>query len=268
MKLFYFALIPLLLLAACSSSSDSGDTNEQRINTVQFDLSMTHNSHLGRSFSTVSNSFSGTAAFKISLSEDTNYEEIESIRIEDEDAKGWTFTKDAILAAYNSDNHRLDFADVDLRIYTSILNKQMSAKILDANNEILFNRGFNLGNDFPLPANTTFSISDTSQSRIDFDFYDFPFDGGTIPYPVKIYYTYFDSNTFAVIWLDADKNEIHSDYNGMNVINPVANPNPNELYYYNFNTDDIPEGAKYFYTIMIRGRWITSQFLKTQIHEL
>ena len=144
----------------------------------------------------------------------------------------------------------------------------MYARILDANNELVFSRGFSLSNDFPLPANTTFNISTTSESLINFDFLDTPYDGGNIPYAVKIYYTYFESNTFAVIWLDENENEIRGDYNGMNVVRPVTSPNPNELYYYSFNENDIPQEAKYFYTIMRRGRWNTSQYLKTQIHEL
>lgn len=263
--LLYFTLF--LLVISCEPSSSSTE-NELRINFVQYALGMTHNSHLNRSFSSERNSYSTTISIEVYLAEITNYENIGRFRIVDENLTGWTFTKEEIDVAFLESNNSLRFEGLDLRSFDFISGKVLSAQILDENDEVIFERTTQLRNDFPLPAFTSVSLNDNSQLKMEVDFFETPYDGGNIPFPTTYYVTYFSSNAFTAVWLDSNKSELQEVFLNIGNLSPVSDPNPDDLYEFFYNTNDIPEGSAYLYLKFRRGSETSGRVLYTQILEL
>tara|TARA_R110000868_G_scaffold259361_9_gene517456 strand:+ start:60873 stop:61694 length:822 start_codon:yes stop_codon:yes gene_type:complete len=272
MKNTYLYSLILLLLVSCSPSDGGEDEIELRINFTEYALSLTHNSHLNRSFNNEANSFSVTAMFEVFLSENTDPTNIQKFGIVDGNNKGWVFTHEQVLEAYNESNNSLVFEDVQLRILDAIQNEQLTSRILDENDEVVFSRNFTiLDNELPLPASTSIEIaeSDTLESILNIDFYDEHFTGGSIPFNVSFYPTYFSSNSFSLVWLDANKNVINEGFTNIDNVKPINSSNQDDIYFYNFLTQDIPEGAAYVYTNFRRGGWRGSgKTLRTQILSL
>jgi hypothetical protein len=205
--------------------------------------------------------------FEFGLSEATNIEDIYGVKVEDDEKEGWEFTKEEVLAAYNEENNSLNFGGYELRKFDKI-NKIFNVRLLNEEGDSVYNRGFELDNDFPLPAETELSYPDDSTVRIHIDFYESSYDGGNMPFPLTIYYTYYSSNTFYIVWLDSDGNTLSEDYIDKNNLVPASNPNSEDIYHYDYARADIPEGAASVYTVFRRGGWSSGGFLNTQILEL
>lgn len=267
MKNLYLYFIAIFLLTNCNPASSSGE-NDLRINFVQYALGMTHNSHLNRSFSSERNSFTPTTSIEVFLAEVTNYENISSFRIVDENLTGWTFTKEEINAAYNESNNSLFFEGLNLRNFDFISEKVLSAQILNENGEVIFERTTQLRNDFPLPAFSAVTNTESNELRMEVDFFETPFDGGNIPFPTTYYLTYFSSNAFSAVWLDANKSELEEVFLNIGNLTPASDPNPNDIYEFFYNSENVPEGSAYFYLKFRRGREATGRTLYTEILDL
>lgn len=265
-----YLLIPVFIILFINSCDSSNSTveNELRINFVLHALGMTHNSHLNRSFSTERNSYSATASIEIFLAEITSYEDINYFRIVDDNLTGWTFTKEQINASYQEPGNSLRFESLDLRDFDFLSGKILTAQILNENEEVIFERTTQLRNDFPLPALTSVSTDEDSQLRIEVNFFETPYDGGNIAFPTTYYVTYFSTNAFSVVWLDANKSELQEVFLNINDLNPVSDPNPDDVYEFLYNPNDIPEGSTYFYLKFRRGSETTGRVLYTQILEI
>ena len=265
---FRISLLFLIVFAISCSSTGTEESAELRINTWGYGLSMVHNSHLNRSYSTERNSFSVTATFEIYLSDETNYENIEKLRIADDELRGWTFDKNDISSAYISDLNALRFEFVELRELDFLANKLLSAQILDSNDEVVFERARNISNDFPLPALSSASIENNSTLQIAVNFYETPYDGGNLPFPVTVFPTIFSSNQFLVVWLNENREIIEEQSLGINNLYPASDPNPDDVYLFDFDVNQIPDGATRFYTKFIRGNEIFGRVLYTEILEI
>ncbi len=267
MKNILLFFTALLFITSCEPSESSTE-NQLRINFIQHALGMAHNSHLNRSFSNEQNSYSATISIEVFLSEITNYENINYFRIVDENLVGWTFTKEEINASYQESNNSLRFEGLNLRIFDFISGKVLSAQILDENEEVIFERTTQLKNDFPLPAFTSVSLFESTQLRMEVDFFETPFDGGNLPFPTTYYVTYFSSNAFSAVWLDANKSVLQEVFLNIDDLNLASDPNPNDLYEFFYNSADIPEGSAYFYLKFRRGSEVNGRILYTQILEV
>ncbi|GAB5410232.1 MAG: hypothetical protein BalsKO_25970 [Balneolaceae bacterium] len=229
---------------------------------------MTHNSHLNRSFSSENNSYSATASIEVFLAEVTNYEEIDHLRVVDENLTGWIFTKEEIANAYIEFNNSLRFEQLDLRSFDFISGKILSAQILDENDEIIFERTTQLGNNFPLPSFTSVSVEESSALRMEVDFFETPYDGGNTPFPTTYYNTYFSSNAFSVVWLDGNKSEFQENFLNLGDLNPVSDPNPDDIYEFFYSLEEVPNGSSYFYLKFRRGSETSGRILYNQILEV
>ncbi len=263
MKFKIFTL-SLLTLLACSPSNDSGDTTEQRINLVLFSLGMTHNSHLNRPATTPETSFSATVNFEVFLSEITNHEDLYALRIEDEEGIGWSFDQEEIRDSFFEDFNSLRFRGLELRRFDFISGKLLTAKILDEEGNIIFERGFSLSNSFPLPATTNPEFVNNSQLQLAFTFFDTPYDGGNIPFSITVYNTMFSSNTFSIVFLDSQGNELDIDNYGINNFDQESET----LWTLNIDSDSFPENATSFYTLFFRGSFTQGSILFTEIDDL
>ena len=267
MKKILLFITALLFVVSCEPSSNSSE-NELRINFVQYALGMTHNSHLNRGFSSERNSYSATTSIEVFLSEITNYEEINNFRIVDENLVGWNFTKEQIIASYKESDNSLRFEGLDLRNFDFLSGKILFAQILDENDDVIFERTTQLRNDFPLPAFSSVSITENSEFRMEVNFFETPYDGGNIPFPTTYYVTYFSSNAFSAVWLDSNKSKLEESFLNIGNLNPVSDPNPDDIYEYFYNSNDVPDGASFFYLKFRRGSELNGRVLYTQILEL
>ena len=246
---------------ACKPSSSIEPEPELRLMGSQFSLGLTHNSHLGRSFSSPNSAYSATITFEFFLTEQTDYSLIPQFAVVDNDNKGWVFDSETIQQYYNSNNNSLIFADLELRIFDNIRNKLVNAKFLDENGELIRERGFFLDNNFPLPVTTTLTSSDSTGFTVLFDFYNTPYDGGNLPFAVTIYNTYYSSNSFTISWLNEEGVVINENYLDKNSLTEVET-NTWTLF---LSSESIPEGAVKFYTTFRRGGYTRGGVLYTQI---
>ncbi len=264
MKNFISCILLLLLITSCESSDSSNEGSDLRLIGHQFALGMTHNSHLGRGYPTPESSYSATITFELFLSEETDHEDIYAFRIIDTENSGWTFNTEEVQSAYNEDNHSLIFYDLELRVFDSINGKLVKAQFIDENEAVIRERGFTLDNDFPLPALTNSQVESGSQLQIFIDFYNTPYDGGTIPFPVTIYNTFYSSNTFVVTWLNANEETVRQDFFGTNVLTEYATDD----WRLDIPLENIPDGTSYYYTTFLRGWYTVGGVLYTRIDEL
>ena len=261
MRSLIFLLASFIFLSGCESSSSntSLDEDDLRVAFVSFSLGMTHNSHLNRNYSTPETAFSATITFEVFLTEETDHMNIIQFAIQDEQSNGWIFDSNEIQAAYNEENNSLIFSDLQLRQFDSINNRLISAQILDENGELIRERAFNLDNDFPLPALTAFE-QQGEDYLLTVDFYSTPYDGGSIPFNVTIYNTYFTSY-FSIVWLDSNNSRIREDYIDKETMNEVSNG----TWTLNLTSDSIPSNAESMYTVFRRGGFTSGGVLYTRI---
>ncbi|RNC83331.1 MAG: hypothetical protein ED557_11575 [Balneola sp.] len=263
MKLNVYLFLIVLFLISCNSSS-SGTDDELRIINQQFALGMTHNSHLGRSFSNPESAFSATITFEFFLAENTNQEDIYAFQIVDEEGEGWEYNTAEVSAAYDEENHSLVFSDLELRIFDSINNRLLKAQFLDENGNLVREKGFTLDNNFPLPATSTVQNETGSSFDIVLDFYNTPYDGGSIPFNITIYNTMFTSNTFVLSWLNENEETIGQNFFGFDTFTEVS---PGD-WSITIANDDIPAGATDYYFTILRGWYTRGGILFTNIGEL
>lgn len=258
---------PLLLLSfilcSCSSSS-SGTSDELRITDQQFALGMTHNSHLGRSTSNPLSAYSATITFEFFLSEESNHEDIYSFRIVDEEGEGWTYSTAEVANAYDDEDHSLVFEGLELRIFDSINNRLMKAQFLDENGELVREKGFTLDNNFPLPALSSNQNETDTSFEIVLDFYNTPYDGGSIPFNVTIYNTMFTSNTFVLSWLNENGEVINENFYGFDSFTEVS---PGD-WAITISNSNVPAEATYYYFTILRGWYTRGGILFTNIADL
>ncbi len=255
----------LLAFILCSCSPPSSETNDEpRIIDQQFALGMTHNSHLGRSSPNPESAFSATISFEFFLAEDTNQEDIYAFQIVDQEGEGWEYDTDEVTAAYSAENHSLIFEDLELRIFDSINNRLMKAQFLDENGDLVREKGFTLDNNFPLPALSSVQGEIESSLDIVLDFYNTPYNGGSIPFNITIYNTMFTSNTFVLSWLNENGETIGENFFGFNSFTEVS---PGD-WSISISADAVPPDATSYYFTILRGWYTQGGILFTNIGEL
>lgn len=267
-SLLYSLLFSLMIFTSCSTPTKTEGNNDLRINFWVYSLGMTHNSHLGKNFSTESNSFSVTGTFTIYLSDKTEYENIVGLRIADNDMRGWEFDQNDIAAAYNPESNSITIEQLDLHRLDFVSDKLLNVQILDDSSEVVFNRSASLSNELPLPALSTVSLDSDTRLDIRVNFYDSPYDEGNIPFPVRVFPTYVSSNAFSVVWLDDSRDEVEEVYLDLGNLNPISDTNPDDIYSYLYELDAIPQGATQFYLKFRRGGQETGRVLYTRILEI
>lgn len=274
-KLSLFLIIYIFFVGCKSSSSGTDDGPTLRIISTSFSLEMSHNSHFDQAFTDESNSYSVTASIELFLSEDTNYLDIESIHIIDKDSIGWDFSKEEIAESYGKTFNSLRLEDLELKRFKAIHDNPFKARLLNKESEIASEKGFELANDLPLPASTSYSWENENTLRVNYEFYNTPFDGGTIPFPIDIYDTPGSIISLSIIWLNSNKEIITEKGLDTNLFEESEEPNPNDLYHFDYALSEVPEGAAYFYTKLIkgnilsgiRGSMLSGRVLNTQILE-
>lgn len=253
MRSIFFYLLCLFTVLSCSTPSPSTSEPELRIAEISNSLGMTHNSHLNRGFSTPESAYSATFTLEIYLTEETDHTLIHTFAIIDDENEGWVFDRNDIQEAYYEEHHSLIFYNLPLRIFDFINGKQLSAQFIDENDEIIRSRGFRLDNDFPLPASSNVVSIDDGGLSFQLEFYNTPYDGGNIPFPVTIYNTFFASNLVSIVWLDSNNNFISEHFIDTNAFTDLGSDN----YLLRIEASSIPVNATKIYSIFRRG-WFTS----------
>lgn len=249
---------------SCDTTSSNDDEVELRVAGVTFSLGLTHNSHLGRGYSTPESSYSATITFEVYLTEETDYTKINSFALVDEEQSGWVFDSLEVQNAYNENNNSLIFDNLQLRVFDTLSGKLISAQFRDNNDEIIRERGFTLDNDFPLPALTSLDPMENGDVQLIIDFYNTPYDGGNIPFAVTIYNTFFSSNNFVVVWLNANDEIIRQDYFGTNELNETDSGD----YSLDISNESIPSDAEKVFTTFRRGSYTRGGVLYTRVISL
>ncbi|MBO6792961.1 MAG: hypothetical protein JJ895_03550 [Balneolaceae bacterium] len=251
-------------MVSCNTTNSTEDTVELRLSYINFSLGLVHNSHLGRSFSTPENAYSAVITFEFELTDETNYLNIPQFSIIDEENEGWTFDSTAVREAYNPDNNSLIFENLELRKFDQLNRKLFSAQFQAANGDIIRQRAFELDNDFPLPATTSIELLSDNDYMLSIDFYSTPYDGGSLPFPVTIYNTYFSSNTFSISWTDASNNVIQEDF----IDKESLVESESDTWTRTIDSASIPDGAVKVYTTFRRGRFTRGGVLYTELISL
>jgi len=264
MRALFVLIFSIYSLSGCNTANSTSDEPEFRIAGLQFSLGMTHNSHLGRSYSSPESAYSATITFEVFLTEETDYTKISQFALVDEENKGWVYDSLEVQKAYYSDNNSLRFVNLELRIFDYLSRKPISAQFLDISGTIIRERVFSLDNDFPLPALTTLQPQENNELVLTIDFYNTPYDGGNIPFPVTIYNTAFVSNSFSISWLNANNEFIQEDYLGTNALDEI-DANSWEL---RIDEESIPANAAKVFAVYRRGGFTRGGVLYTEIISL
>ena len=67
--------------------------------------------------------------------------------------------------------------------------------------------------------------SDDDGLSFQLEFYNTPYDGGNIPFPVTIYNTFFASNLVSIVWLDSNNNFISEHFIDTNAFTDLGSDN-------------------------------------------
>ncbi len=264
MKSYISYLLIYLAFASCNTTNSPEDTVELRLSNINFSLGLTHNSHFGRSFTTPENAYSAVITFEFELTAETNYLDIPLFAILDDENEGWTFDSTAVREAYNPDNNSLIFENLELRKFDQLNRKLFSAQFQAVNGDIIRERTFGLDNDFPLPATTVIEAVNDNDYKLIIDFYSTPYDGGSLPFPVTIYNTYFSSNSFSITWTDASNNVIQEDFIDKESLIEAESDTWTRI----IDSASIPAGAVKVYTTFRRGRFTRGGVLYTELMSL
>lgn len=264
MKPFALLLLLFCLIISCDTTNTADETVELRIAGVNFSLGLVHNSHFGRSFSTPESAYSPTITFEVYLTEETDYLNISSFAILDEESEGWVFDSTQVREAYREESNSLILDNLELRKFDQLSRKQVSAQFLDANGEVIRERVFTLDNDFPLPAFTDIELLSNDNYQLTIDFYSTPYDGGNVPFPVTIYNTYFSSNTILVSWTDANGTVIQEDFIDKNTLTKTGS----DVWTLTIDNSTIPGNAEKIFTTFRRGSYSRGGVLYTELISL